>query len=42
MTNRMSLNATKFQRYSFYCSLVIKGKPTGGLNYPHPTPPSPD
>ena len=30
VSNRMLLNAAKFQGYSFYRSWVIKGKPTGG------------
>ena len=30
VSNRMLLNAAKFQGYSFYCFWVIKGKPTGG------------
>ena len=39
VSNRMLLNAAKFQGYSFYRSWVIKGKPTGGglkLPPPHP------
>ena len=40
VSNRMLLNATKFQSYSFYCFWVIKGKPTGGgYSYPRPIPP---
>ena len=34
VSNRMLLNAAKFQGYSFYRFLVIKRKPTGGLYYP--------
>ena len=30
VSNRMLLNAAKFQGYSFYRFWVIKGKPTGG------------
>ena len=30
ISNRMLLNAAKFQDYSFYRFRVIKGKPTGG------------
>ena len=30
VSNRMLLNAAKFQHYSFYCFCVIKEKPTGG------------
>ena len=30
VSNRMLLNAAKFQGYNFYCFWVIKGKPTGG------------
>ena len=30
VSNRMLLNAAKFQGYSFYRSWAIKGKPTGG------------
>ena len=30
LSNKMLLNAAKFQGYSFYCLWVIKGKPTGG------------
>ena len=29
VSNRMLLNAAKFQGYSFYCSWFVKGKPTG-------------
>ena len=40
VSNRMLLNAAKFQGYSFYRSWVINGKPTGGggvkLPPPHP------
>ena len=37
VSNRMLLNAAKFQGYSFFRFWVIKGKPTGGYNYsPHP------
>ena len=36
--NRMLLNATKFQGYSFYCFGVIKGKPTGGGGGKYPPP----
>ena len=37
VSNRMGLNAWKFQYYSFYHFWVIKGKPTGGLKLPPPT-----
>ena len=38
VSNRMLLNAAKFQGYSFYRSWVIKGKPTGGAGkLPPPT-----
>ena len=30
VSNRMLLNAVKFQGYSFYRFWIIKGKPTGG------------
>ena len=30
VSNRMLLNAAKFQGYNFYFSWIIKGKPTGG------------
>ena len=37
VSNRMLLNAAKFQGYSLYGFLVIKGKPTGwGLKLPPP------
>ena len=36
VSNRMLLNAAKFQGYSFYRFWVIKVKPTGGY---HPSPP---
>ena len=40
VTNRMLLNAAKFQRYSFCGFWVIKRKPTGGREItPHPPPP---
>ena len=43
VSNRMLLNAAKFQGYSFYRSWVIKGKPTGGRqNYPPPPPSHPN
>ena len=38
VSNRMLLNAAKFQGYSFYRFLVIKGKPTGGKITPSPHP----
>ena len=38
---RMLLNTAKFQGYSFYCSWVIKGKPTGGGGGPKISPPLP-
>ena len=40
VSNRMLLNATKFQGYSFYRFWVIKRKPTGGggAKLPHPPP----
>ena len=34
VSNRMLLNAAKFQGYSFYCFWVITGKPTGGVKLP--------
>ena len=37
VSNRMLLNAAKFQGYSFYHFWVIKGKPTEGGNYPTTT-----
>ena len=37
VSNKMGLNARKFQYYSFYHFWVIKGKPTGGLKLPPPT-----
>ena len=40
VSNRMLLNAAKFQGYSFYRSWVIKGKPTGeGVKLPPPPTP---
>ena len=33
-TNKMLLNAAKFQGYSFYCFWVIKGKPTVRVKLP--------
>ena len=39
VSNRMLLNAAKFQGYSFYCFWVIKGKPTGGGGKITPSPP---
>ena len=36
--NRILLNAAKLQSHSFYRFWVIKGKPTGGGNYPPPAP----
>ena len=33
--NKMLLNTSKCQGYSFYRFLVIKGKPTGGKITPH-------
>ena len=42
VSNRMLLNAAKFQGYSFYRFWVIKGKPTGGggkITPPLPVPP---
>ena len=38
--NRMLLNAAKFQGYSFYCFVVIKGKPTGAGGVKLPPPPT--
>ena len=35
VSNRMLLNAAKFQGYSFYRFWVIKGKPIGAQNHPH-------
>ena len=44
MSNKMLLNTSKCQGYSFYCCWVIKGKPTGErseiLNLPQ-SPPQP-
>ena len=40
LSNKMLLNAAKFQGYDFYRFWVIKGKPTGGVKLPTP-PPSP-
>ena len=41
ISNRMLLNASKFQGYSFYRFWVIKGEPTGGggdkITPPHST-----
>ena len=37
ISNRMLLNAAKFECYSFYCFWVIKRKPTGAIKLP-PTP----
>ena len=34
VSNKMFLNAAKFQGYSFFLFWVIKGKPTGGKNIP--------
>ena len=34
VSKKMLLNATKYQRYSFYRFWVSKGKPTGGGVYP--------
>ena len=34
VSNRMLLNAAKFQGYSFYRFWVIKGKPTRGVKLP--------
>ena len=41
VSNRMLLNAAKFQSYSFYRSWVIKGKPTGGVKLSPPPPTQP-
>ena len=38
VSNRMLLNAVKFQGYSFYRFWIIKGKPTGGRGKINPTP----
>ena len=39
VSNKMLLNAAKFQGYSSYRFWVIKGKPTGeGVKLPHPPP----
>ena len=39
VSDRMLLNAVKFQGYIFYCFWVIKGKPTGGgSKVPSPLP----
>ena len=39
VSNRMLLNAAKFQGYSFYCSWVIKGNQLGGgVKLPSPPP----
>ena len=42
VSNELSLNAEKWQDYSFYCFWVIKGKPTGCRVKlpPHPPPPT--
>ena len=37
VSDKMLLNAAKFQDYSFYCFWVIKGKPIGGKITPHST-----
>ena len=38
VSNKILLNAAKFQGYNSYRFWVIKGKPTGGGgNYLHPT-----
>ena len=37
VSNKMLLNAAKYKGYSFYCSWVIKGKPTGGKITTSPT-----
>ena len=38
--NKMLLNAAKCQGYNFYCSWVIRGRPTGsGITLPHHHPP---
>ena len=39
VSNRMLLNAAKFQGYNFYRFWVIKGKPTGGGGVKITTPP---
>ena len=39
VSNRMLLNAAKFQGYSFYRCWVIKGKSTGWVKLPSPPPP---
>ena len=31
VSNKMLLNAAKYQSYSFYCFWAIKGKPTMGV-----------
>ena len=36
VSNKMLINAAKFQGYSFYRFWVITGKPTGGVKYPPP------
>ena len=41
VSNRMLLNAAKFQGYGFYCFWVIKGKPDGGDKNTPPLPPHP-
>ena len=41
-SNNLSLNAAKFQGYSFYRFWVIKGKPRPGKNYTHQPPTSPN
>ena len=38
VSNRMLLNAAKFQGYSFYSFYVIKGKATEGVKLPPPSP----
>ena len=38
VSNRMLLNAAKCQGYSVYRFWVIKGKPTGGVKLPPPSP----
>ena len=40
VSNRMLLNAAKYQDYSFYPFWVIKGKSIEESNYPLPQPPS--
>ena len=42
ISNRMLLNASKFQGYSFYRFWVIKGEPTGGGDKITPPPHSTD